>query len=635
MPTPAENALPTSDRRHTHTRGGSTGGGSGDLCCPDPRGDCAASISGCGDCAGSIAGCGDCAGSIAGCGDCAASISGCGDCAASISGCGDCAASMAGRGDCAASVSGRGDSAASESSDREPSNASATSASPIRESAILSANETTRSTRRGRDTHLPPRTRRILHVDVDAFLASVEQAVHPELRDLPVVIGGMPTDRNLVMSCSYPARAFGVKPGMLLPEAYRRCPHAIFRRGDSQAAKRLRESVAHILMRATPIVEIASIDDFFVDLTGTTRALGDAFDVAERARDQIRTELSLPVTIGIGTSRLLARIAGKLAKPAGIAEIFPGHERAFLARLPVEHLPGAGHVIGRMLERFGITRVGEIALVSREIMFASFGSMGLVLHERALGLDPTPIEATYTQDSNGAWIERLPKTVRRDSTFEPEEGRREIVDAMFAYLVERATHLLRKHKAVARSIAVRVQYVDTRPKPTDRPREANPELEKRVKLSEPTASTDVIARRVIEVWRALPRRRALVKRVGITLVDLTRSSGIQRSLFDDGPSLDECDAHESRNAERGAVGANDPSAHDETSESADRSSSASETSRTRESRADRQRRLDDALDTLRAKHGFGRIMRGSSFLLKENHELGEDGFRLRTPSLNQ
>jgi DNA polymerase-4 len=402
------------------------------------------------------------------------------------------------------------------------------------------------------------------------------------------------------MSCSYPARAFGVKPGMLLPEAHRRCPHAIFRRGDSQAAKRLREAVAHILMRATPVVEISSIDDFFVDLTGTTRGQGDAFEVAERARAAIRVELALPVTIGIGTTRTMARIAGKLAKPGGVAEILPGHERDFLATLPVEHLPGAGHVIGRMLERFGITRVGEIALVPREILFASFGSMGLVLHERALGIDPTPIEATFTQDEKGAWIERLPQTIRRDSTFEPEEGRREIVEAMFAYLVERATHLLRKHKAVARSVAVRVQYVDTRPKPVDRPREENPELEKRVKLAEPGAATDVILRRVIGAWRELPRRRALVKRVGITLVGLTRSTGVQHTLFDD-RTLD----------------------------------TVPPDTKARESRTDREQRLDEALDALRAKHGFGRILRGSSFPLKTNHELERDGFRLRTPSLNQ
>src|SRR5688500_12355180 len=166
-----------------------------------------------------------------------------------------------------------------------------------------------------RDLGLPRGTRRILHLDVDAFLASVEQAVHPELAGLPVVVGGMPHERNLVMSCSYAARAFGVRPGMLLAEAARRCPHAVFRRGDSQAANRMRAEVARILMRATPKVEVASIDDFFADLTGTRRLSGAACDVAVRLRAAIREELALPVTIGIGTSKTIARIAGKVAKP--------------------------------------------------------------------------------------------------------------------------------------------------------------------------------------------------------------------------------------------------------------------------------------------------------------------------------
>jgi DNA polymerase-4 len=426
------------------------------------------------------------------------------------------------------------------------------------------------------------------------------------------------------MSCSYPARAFGIKPGMLLPEAHRRCPHAIFRRGDSQAAKRLRESVAHILMRTTPLVEVASIDDFFADLTGTARAQGAAFTVAEQVRSSIRTELSLPVTIGIGANRTMARLAGKLAKPGGIAEILPGHELAFLSSLPLEHLPGAGHQIGRMLERFGITRAGELLLVPREVLFASFGSLGLTLHERARGIDPEPIEATFTQDAQGNWIEKMPRSIRRDSTFEPEEGRREIVEAMLGYLVERAAHKLRGHRAVARSIAVRVQYVDTRSRPGDhpaaKPREAPSSFEKRAKLVPPTDSTDVLLQRTLAIWRALPRRRALVKRVGITLVDLARGGGWQRTLFDDersGGERQEVERAEVERREAGSQGSSE-GAHD-----------------ARESRADRQRRIDIALDTLRARHGFGRILRGTSFPLSANHELLPDGYRLRTPSLNQ
>src|SRR5690349_1502293 len=129
----------------------------------------------------------------------------------------------------------------------------------------------------GELTPRAPRTRRIVHLDVDAFLASVEQALHPELKGKPLVIGGMPGERNLVMSSSYEARAFGVRPGMLLGEAARRCPRAIFRRGDSQAANRLRERTAFALLAFSPLVEVASIDDFFVDLTGCAPAHGSTF----------------------------------------------------------------------------------------------------------------------------------------------------------------------------------------------------------------------------------------------------------------------------------------------------------------------------------------------------------------------
>src|SRR5439155_18375917 len=136
---------------------------------------------------------------------------------------------------------------------------------------------------------------------------------------------------------------------------------------------------------------------------------------------------------------------------------------AFLRWMPVAHLPGAGRSIGRRLERFGIATAGELALLSREALYAAFGTLGLVLHERARGIDREPVEATIVEGPGGSLRPRLPGTIRRDSTFEPEEGRREIVEAMLSYLVERAAHRLRAHGAAARSIATRVVYVDTRP----------------------------------------------------------------------------------------------------------------------------------------------------------------------------
>jgi len=455
-----------------------------------------------------------------------------------------------------------------------------------------------------RDADLPPGTRRILHLDVDAFLASVEAAVHPELPELkrePLVIGGSPTSRNLVMSCSYAARRFGIRPGMSLREAKRRCPRAIFRDGDSQAANRLRDEVTRVLLRFTPKVEVASIDDFYADLTGTARLFGAAFDAAERIRAAVRDDVSLPITIGVGANRLFARLAGKLAKPGGIAELLPGTELAFLHRLPVRELPGVGHAIGAKLERFQIRTVGELVLVPREILFASFGRDGLVIFDRARGRDDRPVETTHAEGENGVLTARPPKALHREATFEPEEGRREVVLAMLAYLIERALHRVRELGLAAGALEVRVRYVETRARVEGSFADGSPEgssFGKRRAFARPTDATDEAWFAAQRLFDELPRRRALVKRIGVVLHDLKPSAGWQGRLFDlagDGEPAD---------SPRG-------------------------------SRDDRGRRLDAAVDALRAKLGFGRVLRGASTPLGETHPLSPDGYKLRTPSLNQ
>ena len=446
----------------------------------------------------------------------------------------------------------------------------------------------------GRDRHLPPGTRRVLHLDVDAFLASVEEVLHPELRGKPLVIGGMPDERNLVMTSSYAAREFGIRPGMRLAEAARLCPHAVFRRGDAQAANRLREETAKVLLRHSPTVEISSIDDFFVDLTGSTRLFGDAFETGVRIREEVRSEVGLPLTIGLASNKTLARLAGKLAKPAGVAEVLPGHERAFLSRLPVTELCGVGHTTSALLERFAIRTIGDLTLPSREVLFATFGRLGLVLHERARGRDEEPVEATCAEAEDGSLVHRPPRSIRRDSTFEPEVARREAVEAMLCYLVERASYKLRSHGLICRSVEVRVTYVDTRAPSLRRVESSRGgRLKRRAALEEPTDSTDALWQHSKALLLSLPRRRALTKRVGLSLLNLKPAGGWQGHLFDE----------------------------------------AGDGQRT--SHADRHRRLDAALDSLRARHGFGRILRGESALLGEDHDLGEDGFGLRTPSLNQ
>jgi DNA polymerase-4 len=438
------------------------------------------------------------------------------------------------------------------------------------------------------------RTPRLLHLDVDAFLASVEQALHPELVGRPVVVGGSPASRNLVMSCSYEARARGIRPGMALREAHRRCPRAVFRDGDSQAANRLRDETTRVLLGFTPRVEVASIDDFYLDLTGTERLNGRAFEAAGAIRRAVLERTRLSLTIGIGTSRTVARLAGKLAKPGGVAEILPGGEVAFLGALPVEHLPGVGHVIGQRLERFSIRTVRELRLVPREVLFATFGSAGLALHERARGHDPAPVETTHELDEDGRLRARPPRTLRRETTFEPEEGRPAVIEAMLSYLVERAAHRLRSQGLAAGALVVRVRWVDSNPRPGSATEGLS--AERRVRLSAPSDSTDELLRVARERYAALPRRRALLKRIGIELQGLVPVAGWQGRLFSDG-TTDEA-LHAS-------------------------------------SHADRQRRLDRALDRVREKLGFGRVLRGTSTPLAATHPLRPSGYRLRTPSLNQ
>src|SRR5262245_51821851 len=452
-----------------------------------------------------------------------------------------------------------------------------------------------------RDQHLSPGTRRILHLDVDAFLASVEQALHPELAKKPVVVGGAPTSRYLVMSCSYEARAFGVRPGMHLSEARRRCPRAIFRDGDSQAANRLRDEVTRTLLGFTPRVEVASIDDFYLDLTGTARLLGAAFDAALAIQRAVKERTRLGLTIGIGTNRLVARLAGKLAKPAGVAEVLPGAELVFVGALPLEHLPGVGHSTGALLERFALRHVRELRCFAREVLFTAFGSAGLVLHERAYGRDAAPVETTHALAEDGTLVARPPKSLQRETTFEPEEGRPEVIEAMLSYLVERGAHRLRALGVQARTLEVRVRWVDTNPRPGSWSEEGLSAHRRRT-LAAPSDATDELWRAALALYRTLPRKRALLKRIGIAFHGLTASPGWQGRLFSAADEL--------------ALDPSLPPAHDS-------------------SRADRHRRLDHALDQLRAKLGFGRILRGPSTPLQQSHPLRADGFRLRTPSLNQ
>ena len=244
--------------------------------------------------------------------------------------------------------------------------------------------------------------RRILHVDIDAFLASVEQLRDPILLGRPVAVG-----TGVVASRSYEAKARGVTTAMPLHEAKRRCPELVVREGDARLAERYRQRVAEILRQFSPVVEVCSLDDFYVDLTGVPlrveQALAGSTAVeAERSlaalcralRAQVRAETGLSVAQGLGATRTVARLATTKAKPGGICEVPAGHERDFLADFPVEAVPGIGPKSAELLLQVGVRTVRELWAVDRELLRQSFGARGDEHCPRCRGLAEAPMLAT-------------------------------------------------------------------------------------------------------------------------------------------------------------------------------------------------------------------------------------------------
>src|SRR5271168_3671740 len=222
-------------------------------------------------------------------------------------------------------------------------------------------------------------TAAILHVDMDAFFVSVELLARPELRGLPVVVGGQRDQRGVVTSASYEARRFGVHSAMPLRTAAKLCPQAVFLDRHHDLYGQWSDRIAAILSKFSPRVEMASIDEAYLDLTGTERLLGPPLAAAHALHDAVHGATKLNCSIGAASSRLVAKIASDQAKPHGILWIFPGCEARFLAPLDVRKIPGVGKVTERNLHDCGIRKIGDLARLEQSFLEERFGKWGLAL----------------------------------------------------------------------------------------------------------------------------------------------------------------------------------------------------------------------------------------------------------------
>lgn len=427
----------------------------------------------------------------------------------------------------------------------------------------------------------PPRPRDLMLVDLDAFYVSVERARDPALQGRPVIVGGRPNERGVVACASYEARKHGARAGMPLFQAARCCPRdTVFLRGDHAAYVEASRRVMQVLGRFTPRVEPLSLDEAYLDLTGCERqgyARGAVpgwhswMKTAEAIQRAVREETALPISIGVGPTRTVANVASALAKPAGILEIRANEAPAFLAALPLRYLPGAGPRVREALARFNLETIGDLAAVPEAVLASTFGAVGVTLSRRARGLD-----AELDQVPIG---ERAPKlrTISRETSFARDTIDPDVIGGMLSYLTQRAAAALREERLRAKAVGVKLRYADFQT------------VEARRRFREPTACVRRILTVVNELWPKRWDRRVKLRLVGVTLHDVFAETEHQLDLFETpGFAL---------------------ARHDE--------------------------RLDDAVDHIRKRHGFGALVRGRATALLERVPRTKRGFRLQTPACSR
>jgi DNA polymerase-4 len=285
----------------------------------------------------------------------------------------------------------------------------------------------------------------ILHADLDAFYASVEQRDDPRLRGRPVIVGG-----GVVLAASYEARAFGVRTAMGGRQARRLCPRAVVVEPRMSAYTKASKAVFDVFHDTTPLVEGLSIDEAFLDVGGLLRVSGTPVEIAARLRHLVRERVGLPITVGVARTKFLAKVASGVAKPDGLLVVPPDRELAFLHPLPVERLWGVGPVTGDKLRRRGITTVGQVALLAEPVLVSMLGrASGRHLHALAHNLDPRPVQVGRRRRSIGSQraLGRGPRSP-------------DAVDAVVVALVDRVTGRMRAAGRVGRTVVLRFRFQD-------------------------------------------------------------------------------------------------------------------------------------------------------------------------------
>src|SRR5262245_49958361 len=346
--------------------------------------------------------------------------------------------------------------------------------------------------------------RTILHVDIDAFFAAIEQVRDPRLAGRPVIVGA-----GVIASCSYEARRFGLRAGMALSEARRLCPDAVILEGHAQVYRCFAERIFALCRETAPAVE-AHLDEAYCDLTGTERLHGDPLAAGAALKRRIREATGLAVTCGVGPNRMLAKLVGKTVKPDGLARIEAAEADAFLCDRPIEQLAGVGHAHAGTLRSMNLTTIGALRALPVETLVALFGTNGRLLHERCRGRDTAPV------------VEReVPLSIARETSFHRHTADRAEIEGMLEYLVGRACRAARELEIKPRTVAVRLRYAD------------GESAEQARSLATPSDADPVALELALAILQRLFTRRVALHAVGVTFSNFASRLAEQGSLFDE------------------------------------------------------------------------------------------------------
>ena len=397
----------------------------------------------------------------------------------------------------------------------------------------------------------------IVHVDVDAFFASVEQVLNPALRGKPVLVG-----RGVVASASYEAKQRGVKTAMPFREALRICPKAIVVPGRYEHYADFAERVRRILETYTPAVETAALDDFYLDFAGTERLYPDYEATLRRMQAEVLGRTGLGVSVGAARTKVVASIASRLQRPRGFRMIRSGDEETFLTPLPIERLHGIGHVHSTQLHERGIATIGELRQVPKPVLQAAFGEvLGAQIWERARGLDGREVLLPST-----------PKSVSRETTIEGGTIDTEFLNGLMEYLSERIGRTLREYGQQARTVGLRVRYID------------HFSTQQTLRLPHPTNDERQLVAAAKDLFVKLFTRRVAVRLVGVHVANL-ETDRRQNELFD--------------------------------------------------TSANKRWYLNREMDRVRGRYGWNAVFYGKGLELREHYETKQDGLVLSTPCLSR